>query len=268
MYITPYYNKDEDKFYITERYNGQRIINTLKPIYEYYVEDEFGNFEATNGKRVRKIEAKNGIKEFLALKKQYVDAGKRTYEMSFDTSFKVLEKYYAGTPSPKIHKCFLDIECEILDGKPFGGLPKCNERINCITLYCEWLQKSITFCLAPVQKWGGVEPISQEEAKSICDSIDDVILCDTEEQLLTMTAKIIRESDVISGWASEFLDVPYILGRAEKLLGTEFLSKFSPLDKPAEKKVLSEVGDKVTYEWTIPGIVHIDYLKLYKKITT
>lgn len=266
-YITPYYNESEDKFYITERFNGQRIINTLKPIYEFYVEDDFGNFEATNGKHVKKITAKNR-REFMSLKKQYSATGKRTYEMSFDTSFKVLEKYYAGAPSPKIRKCFLDIECDVVEKQPFGGCPNCNERINCITLYCEWIGKSITFCLKPIQHWGGKEPISKEEALSICKSIgDDIVLCDTEEELLKKTAMVIRESDVISGWASEFLDVPYILGRAEKLLGTDFLAKFSPLDVPATKRLISETGDKKTYEWTIPGIVHIDYLKLYKKRT-
>ena len=106
-YITPYYNESEDKFYITERFNGQRIINTLKPIYEFYVEDDFGNFEATNGKHVKKITAKNR-REFMSLKKQYTATGKRTYEMSFDISFKVLEKYYP------------DGACEALSGKYAG----------------------------------------------------------------------------------------------------------------------------------------------------
>lgn len=69
--------------------------------------------------------------------------------------------------------------------------------------------------------------------------------------------------DILSGWSSEFFDIPYIIYRMTKLLGEEATSRLSPVNNIRSRKVLNDFG-KETEKWTISGVSCLDYLNLYK----
>ena len=71
--------------------------------------------------------------------------------------------------------------------------------------------------------------------------------------------------DVITGWNTNFFDIPYIIRRITNVLGASFASKISPWEKITERKVTKRGNEELTY--TIHGISMLDYYELYKKYT-
>jgi DNA polymerase elongation subunit (family B) len=64
---------------------------------------------------------------------------------------------------------------------------------------------------------------------------------------------------VITGWNTDGYDIPYLLGRAKKVLGAQAIRKLSPagiVDYNPKKE-----------RWKIFGVSSLDYLKLYKNFT-
>ena len=64
---------------------------------------------------------------------------------------------------------------------------------------------------------------------------------------------------VITGWNTDGYDIPYLMGRAKKVLGAQSIKKMSPagiVDYNPKKE-----------RWKIFGVSSLDYLKLYKNFT-
>lgn len=69
--------------------------------------------------------------------------------------------------------------------------------------------------------------------------------------------------DVITGWNTRFFDMPYLINRTGKLLGSDIAKKYSPwgLINP---RTIKQMGRELqSYE--ITGISQLDYLELFKK---
>ena len=70
--------------------------------------------------------------------------------------------------------------------------------------------------------------------------------------------------DIITGWNSDGFDMPYLINRIAKLFGDEELKRLSIHHLMPNAKT-----DKFTKEttFTIPGMSHLDYMRLFKKFT-
>ena len=64
---------------------------------------------------------------------------------------------------------------------------------------------------------------------------------------------------VITGWNTDGYDIPYLLGRAKKVLGAQAIKKMSPAG-------IVEYNPKKE-RWKIFGVSSLDYIKLYKNFT-
>jgi DNA polymerase elongation subunit (family B) len=71
------------------------------------------------------------------------------------------------------------------------------------------------------------------------------------------------DMDVLSGWNSEFFDIPYMYNRISKLLGEEHAKRMSPWGKVREYTMNQGIKEQQGYE--LYGISHLDYLAVYKK---
>jgi DNA polymerase elongation subunit (family B) len=71
--------------------------------------------------------------------------------------------------------------------------------------------------------------------------------------------------DVVTGWNTEFFDIPYMVKRIERELGETIASKLSPWGYINERKTFIKGNEEISYD--IHGISHLDYLALYKKFT-
>jgi len=71
--------------------------------------------------------------------------------------------------------------------------------------------------------------------------------------------------DVITGWNSEFFDIPYIANRIIKLFDEAELKRLSPWGSVVEREVYKMGRKHQTFN--IQGVAALDYLDLYKKFT-
>jgi DNA polymerase elongation subunit (family B) len=71
--------------------------------------------------------------------------------------------------------------------------------------------------------------------------------------------------DIITGWNTDFFDVPYLIRRIDRELGETFAKKMSPWGLITERKTFIKGNEEIHYDLT--GISQLDYLELYKKYT-
>ena len=71
--------------------------------------------------------------------------------------------------------------------------------------------------------------------------------------------------DVITGWNTDFFDVPYLIKRITRELGESFAKKLSPWHLINERNTYIKGNEELHYD--ISGISQLDYLELYKKYT-
>jgi DNA polymerase elongation subunit (family B) len=68
--------------------------------------------------------------------------------------------------------------------------------------------------------------------------------------------------EVITGWNSEFYDIPYIVRRLDRILGEKLMKRMSPWGLVTEKETVILGRKHISYD--IGGVAQLDYLKLYK----
>ncbi len=71
--------------------------------------------------------------------------------------------------------------------------------------------------------------------------------------------------DIVTGWNSEFFDIPYICNRIKKLFGEDELNRLSPWGGIKSREVYQMGRNHQVY--IIPGIAALDYFDLYRKFT-
>lgn len=98
----------------------------------------------------------------------------------------------------------------------------------------------------------------------------EYIQCKNEQELIAKFMRLWRDINpqIITGWNIDGFDIPYLINRIKKVLGSKFASYLSPFydkvrsnDKLITEKVNSQ--DQINYE--IFGITSFDYIELYKK---
>lgn len=87
----------------------------------------------------------------------------------------------------------------------------------------------------------------------------------TESDLLNRFINVMGELDVdvITGWNTEFFDIPYLVNRIRKLLSDEAVKRLSPWKRVREYN--KKIGTKELQTYEIEGIACLDYLNVYKK---
>jgi len=71
--------------------------------------------------------------------------------------------------------------------------------------------------------------------------------------------------DVVTGWNCELYDIPYIVGRIDRILGEKDARRLSPWKNIHRKEMVIKGREQISY--SIAGVSVIDYLDLYKKFT-
>ena len=154
---------------------------------------------------------------------------------------------------PFNESCYVSIE-----GFPYAE--KAEVPINLITCYSSMTKQSYTW---------GLQPYT-----GTSETVTNYRYFKTEIEMLKDWLKWFHDMcfDFWTGWNSELFDVPYIVNRIKKLrtfLGvkTEWERALSDVGKiPEWREVIDRAsGSKMGETYDIPGLLHHDYLNLYKK---
>lgn len=146
---------------------------------------------------------------------------------------------------------YIDIETYSPDDFPIPSEAK--DTINVITVYDSLKQKFITWGLSKLDK-----------------SIDncDYVHCDTEVILLENFLNYLERDypDIITGWNTEFFDIPYIINRMYNVLGEEAVKRLSPVRNVFKRSIMGQFGREQD-KYYIKGVACLDYLDVYKKFS-
>ena len=93
------------------------------------------------------------------------------------------------------------------------------------------------------------------------------VKCETEVHLLKEFIVFWERHypDIITGWNTEFFDIPYICNRIVSLFGEDELKRLSPWGSVREREVYQLGRRQQAYD--IAGIASLDFMALYRKFT-
>lgn len=144
---------------------------------------------------------------------------------------------------------FLDIETYSPDS--FPNIEEANHPINIITIFDTLTNKFITWGLKPFN-----------------DRVENVtyIHCKTEKDLLLKFIEFFTSDypDILSGWNSEFFDIPYIINRVTRLFGEDKAKELSPVGRLRIRAFMGKFG-KQQMRHHLEGLSCVDYLQIYKR---
>ena len=161
----------------------------------------------------------------------------------------LVDQYTDSDESSTGHRVmFFDIEVEVTEG--FPDVQKAYNPITSIALYDCITEKYFTYCFDPHKR---IESYEKDN--------EVVEFYETEYEMLNQFFQKYLEirPTIISGWNSEFFDIPYLYNRAVRILGPELANLLSPISQV----IYSEYKKK----HTIAGVSSLDYLQLYRQFT-
>lgn len=197
----------------------------------------------------------NSISDAKEFRYQYIDILDIYGQSQFNYQF--ISHTYPGEIDfdfSKVKILIIDIETAF-DDSGFPTPEKANQQILAIT--CKVLGKDNKFMSF------GVEELSEELP-------EDVVYqqCRDEKDLLQSFQRHFQDvrPNIITSWNGNEFDIPYIINRSIKVLGEDFVKKFSPFYNQLDKCIIKEeIGVNKSLSYRIVGISNIDYLELYKK---
>jgi DNA polymerase elongation subunit (family B) len=144
----------------------------------------------------------------------------------------------------------IDIETKTEEG--FPNLITANEEVLLITVKDFSSKRIITFGVG-----------------AFVHNRDDLIYINCKDEQHLLKEFIIwwqsNYPDIITGWNTDFFDVPYLIKRITRELGETLAKKFSPWGMITERKTFIKGNEEIHYD--VSGIAQLDYLELYKKYT-
>ena len=202
-----------------------------------YVKNSNGQHVSLYGDRVKKVF--NYDKDDPTLHESDVPPTTRFLVDQYTDSDEVSEGH---------RKVFFDIEVEVTDG--FPDVMKANNVITSIALYDFMTETYFTYVFD-----------AKKRLQSYTKDNKVVEVYDTEYEMLNKFFQKYLEikPTILSGWNSDFFDIPYLYNRAVNVLGVSVANLLSPI---------SEVYyNEFKKRYVIAGVSCLDYLSLYRKFS-
>jgi DNA polymerase elongation subunit (family B) len=256
-----YRNRDSDILVWERNENGERVCKKYSPPFYFYVPDDEGDFKSMYGFNVKKVSF-NTYQDFVIGKEFYPVK----YESDFSPADKVLMDYYYKKPIPKLNYSFFDIETDS-DELGFSKASEARTEITAITLYNQWEDTYYAIGVPPPEYQDGdfIPDISQFGYEKIENL--EFVMVSTEIELLTIFLELIKDSDFISGWNSEFYDLVFIYQRIIKLMGEKATSNLCFPGAGLPKVGTREKFKKDEMVINLSGRIHMDYRDMFEKFT-
>ena len=256
-YIDAMYKKDEDKVYVVERNSkGERVFVDYDARYVFYYPDARGKHRSMTGEVLQKIQCSTS-KDFI--KEQRIRSNKKLYENDINPVFRCLEENYLGKETPKLNVVFFDIEVDFDPERGYSTTDDPFMPITAISCYLSWTDQLVTLAKIP-------KGMNMATANLQTERFDNTMLFDNEKEMLDAFLTLIEDADIISGWNSEGYDIPYTVGRIQKVLSSDDTRRLCFWGEKPKKRMFEKYGrEQLSYD--LIGRVHLDLLELYRKYT-
>ncbi len=255
-YVDAYFDRKKNQIHVVERdKDGHRRFKTYPAKYVFYYEDPKGKYTTIFGNKAHKYETNN--KNQFDKELEMFRNGKRIYESDIDPVFRCLEENYGGQDGPDLHIGIFDIEVNFNPTQGFANTDNPYAEINAVTVHRNWLDRLDTLVLKP-------DTMSEAQAQEVVRKFENTILCKDEKELLTRFLNLIEDVDVLSGWFSEFFDIPYVIERIKRVLGNDYTRQMCLWEQTPRTREIDKFG-KVQKAYDLVGRISMDYLDLFKK---
>ena len=256
-YIDALYKKDEDKIYVVERDAKKgRVFVEYDARYVFYYEDARGKHRSMTGAPLQKVQCTTH-KEFI--KEQRIRSNKALYEQDINPVFRCLEENYLGKETPKLNTMFFDIEVDFDPDRGYSTTDDPFMPITAISCYMSWTDQLVTLAVPP-------KGLSMQDAKVLTERFPNTMLFEKEKEMLDAFLTLVEDADILSGWNSEGYDIPYTVGRIQKVLSSDDTRRLCFWGEKPKKRTFEKYGrEQLSYD--LIGRVHLDLLELYRKYT-
>ena len=238
--------------------NGKRVQEKIpcKPYLFIHSKNNDSPYRNLKGKKVDKIDfpSPSEARDFI---KRYSDVeGFEVYGFN-NYAYTFINDHFSGDIDydPKlISKLNIDIEVAADEG--FPNIELADKAITAITMKVRDIYIALGVGVFDVTK------LSSEMQTKV-----KYINCKDETELLIKFLDAWRSinPDIITGWNVEFFDIPYIINRITKILGSHMAKKLSPWEMLEKRTIVINGRDNQIY---VPvGIATLDYMALYKKFS-
>ena len=231
--------------------NGQRIKKKVR--YEptlFDVVPQKTGYKTLDGKNVlpHPFDSISEAKDWYdSHKKQNLVYGNTQYNYCY-----IGDEYPGDVPWDKDQICIVTIDIEVECENGFPDPKLADEPMLSITMKNHQNKKIMVWGLHDFQNYR-----------------DDVtyIQCKDEASLLLkfLDAWRMIEPDIITGWNTEFFDIPYLCNRIRKVFDDDMVKKLSPWGRVHDREVY-QMGRK-HQAYTIYGVSALDFFDLYRKFT-
>lgn len=232
--------------------NGNRITvdHSFNPYLYIEVTGE-GEYKSLFNTNLRKKIFRTGYERY----KYVQDCGnRRLFENIAPVHQFLIDRYWKDNDKSDFNKfpvriVFLDIEYYV-EGA-FVGPDNPTQPINVITVY-----DSLTKCFKTWGTGGEFKPTREDSY---------YIKCNSEREMLNKFLEYLEHDapDILTGWNTEFFDIPYLINRVAKVFGDEEIKRFSPTGNVYCRQIMGPFGRPVN-KWYIEAVSCIDYLEIYK----
>jgi DNA polymerase elongation subunit (family B) len=236
MYQAIYYDRSTYTFHLRDDKEGWSEFKYTRP---RFIIDPNGQFPTLDGKRANPIT-------------KYDWKDNSLYESDLDANTAVLiDKYRDSDDAPEWQNIvYFDIECEIAGALTPDLIKRAPTKITSIAVYDNTTKKY--YCLILDEK---------KQLQTINEENRAVIPFSHEHDLLHAFLNLWEQLDptIITGWNSEYFDVPFLYYRIENQLGTNEANRLSPLKKVKFGQYMNDSPVELA------GVNHLDYMLLFKK---
>ena len=242
-----------------------RRCEVIKAPHYFYVPEESSEdgepgFVSMYGDPLRKLSF-SCRSDFMRAK----DRHRRMFESDVQPLDRVLMDEYYNQPIPNVHCAFFDIEVDVKlsEGKGWSRPENPYAPVNAITVYQQWADRYEVIAVPPKNsKWQAPDP--KDWKMEGLTSTPILTLCEDETELLIKFLRAIEDADIISGWNSEFFDLPYLYKRMVRP-GMRSRLCFPECEEPRENMTMRFGSEALTVR--LYGRSHMDYLRMVDKFT-
>jgi DNA polymerase elongation subunit (family B) len=261
-FYTNVYQK-RDKICLIGYLGDKRIVETIdyKPYLFLPGPGPFKTLEGTSAQKVE-FDSLGAARDFI---KHYEGVSNIPFYGMTNFKYPFINDHFPGKVDydPRLIRInFIDIEVDSKNGMP--NPMKGEDEVTAITLVRG--DKIITF---------GTKYYLPKNPKVV------YVLYEDERRMLNDFLNVWESDewvcDVVSGWYSDRFDMPYLINRIERILGTDAMLRLSPWRIVDEKDVVrgkstsnssKNIENRTDKIYEIAGISQLDYIQLYKKFTS
>lgn len=262
-YISAVLEKNKHNVRVWERTPEGRVCKKYPTPWYLYIpvqNNEKTPYRDLYGNYLKKV-SKNSYKEFMEIREALDTHGIDVYEGDIRPEYKILSEHYYNAPIGKLNITFFDIEVDYSKEKGFANPDNPYAPISSVAIYHYHSGRTITLVVPPPNRKGiKISDLPQD----ILDS-SEIVICKNEKELLEIFFEEIEDSDIISGWNSEYYDVPYIYERAERVLYGGAGNQLSFIGAREPYYTTTMFYGTERKRLNISGRVHLDFLAVYKK---